>query len=170
MVFLLAELDAQTLYDFSIKSDAQDWSIVDDVVMGGRSNGNFDINNEGHGVFSGYVTTENNGGFSSMRCQFEKISTTQNSKITLVLKGDGKDYQLRIKDNVRSYYTYITTFKTSGEWQKITIPLKDLHPSFRARKLDLPNYNGNSFEEIAILIGNKKKESFRVLLDKIELE
>jgi NADH dehydrogenase [ubiquinone] 1 alpha subcomplex assembly factor 1 len=167
---LIPSMQAQTIYDFNPNSDASEWSIVDDVVMGGRSNGNFEINGDGHGEFSGYVTTENNGGFSSIRCQFEKISTTQDNKISLILKGDGKEYQLRLKDNVRSYYSYITTFKTSGEWQKITIPVKDLYPSFRGRTLDLPNYNSSSFEEISILIGNKKKETFRLILDKIELE
>ena len=86
------------------------------------------------------------------------------------LKGDGKEYQFRIKDKSSSYYSYITTFKTSGEWQTITIKLKDLYPSFRGRTLDLPNYSSNSFEEIVFLIGNKKKESFQLLLDKIELE
>ena len=170
LILLTPYMEALLVYDFNKNSDTRDWSIVDDVVMGGRSNGNFEINNEGHGEFSGYVTTENNGGFSSIRCQFEKIPTTQNSKINLILKGDGKEYQLRIKSNLRYYYSYITNFKTSGEWQKITIPLKDLYPSFRGRTLDYPNYDSASFEEIAILIGNKKKETFRLILDKIELE
>jgi NADH dehydrogenase [ubiquinone] 1 alpha subcomplex assembly factor 1 len=163
-------MKAQIIFDFNNRSNINDWNIVDDVVMGGRSNGNFEINSEGHGVFSGYVTTENNGGFSSVRYPFDKMNTTKESKIILHAKGDGKDYQIRIKDNVNSYYSYITTFETSGEWQKIIIPLKDLYPSFRGRTLDLPNYSSASFEEIAILIGNKKKESFQLIIDKIELE
>lgn len=163
-------MKAQSIYDFNIKTNPREWSVVDDVVMGGRSHGNFEIDNEGHGVFSGFVTTENNGGFSSVRYQFAKINTTTDSKVVLTIKGDGKDYQFRIKDKIRSYYSYITTFKTTGEWQKVVIPLKDLYPSFRGRTLDFPNYSSASFEEIVFLIGNKKKESFRLIIDKIELE
>jgi len=170
IILFTSTIKAQIIFDFNNRSNINGWNIVDDVVMGGRSNGNFEINSEGHGVFSGYVTTENNGGFSSVRYQFDKMNTTKESKIILHIKGDGKAYQIRIKDNVRSYYSYITTFETSREWQKISIPLKDLYPSFRGRTLDLPNYNSASFEEIAILIGNKKKESFQLIIDKIELE
>ena len=39
------------IFDFNKKSDIQNWRIVDDVVMGGRSSGNFRLNAEGHGVF-----------------------------------------------------------------------------------------------------------------------
>ncbi|MFN3640802.1 MAG: CIA30 family protein, partial [Flavobacterium sp.] len=143
---------------------------VDDVVMGGRSNGNFTINSEGHGVFSGKVSTENNGGFSSVRYQTEKINTTQKSTIILHVKGDGKVYQLRIKDRVNNYYSYITEFKTSGNWETINIPLRDLYPSFRGTRLNMANFNSDSFEEIAFLIGNKKNESFILMLDTIELK
>jgi NADH dehydrogenase [ubiquinone] 1 alpha subcomplex assembly factor 1 len=171
VIFLLSSImNAQIIYDFNIKSNSFDWNIVDDVVMGGRSNGNFEINKEGHGVFSGYVTTENNGGFSSVRYIFDKISTPKDCKIILTVKGDGKDYQLSIKDKLRSYYSYIIKFKTNGDWQKIKINLKDLYPSFRGQTLDLHNYESTSIEEIAILIGNKKKENFELLLDKIEIE
>ena len=170
ILLLLTVLKSQIIYDFSLNSGVRDWYVVDDVVMGGRSNGDFSINAEGNGVFSGFVTTENNGGFSSIRCRFQKIPTSPGNVINLFIKGDGKEYQLRIKDDTRSYYSYITTFKTSGEWEKITIPLKSLYPSFRGRTLDYPNYNSESFEEISILIGNKKKETFKLILDKIELE
>ncbi len=91
------------------------------------------------------------------------------SKVKIRLKGDGKNYQFRIKDDINSYYSYIITFKTSGEWETITLNLKDLHPSFRGQTLNLPNFDGKYLEEIVFLIGNKKDESFELKLDKIEL-
>jgi NADH dehydrogenase [ubiquinone] 1 alpha subcomplex assembly factor 1 len=162
-------MNTQIVYDFNSQSDLRDWRIIDDVVMGGRSNGNYTLNKEGHGIFSGEVSTENNGGFSSVRYQFKKMTVSSESKIVIRLKGDGKEYQFRVKDKVNAYYSYITTFQTTGEWQSINIQLKDLYPSFRGRTLDLPNFHSTSFEEIVFLIGNKKNESFRLELDKIEL-
>jgi hypothetical protein len=43
-----------------------------------------------------------------------------------------------------------------------------MYPSFRGRKLNQPNFSKDSIEEI-LLIGNKKKEEFKLLIDKIEL-
>jgi hypothetical protein len=44
-----------------------------------------------------------------------------------------------------------------------------LYPSFRGQTLDLPNFKGDFLEEIVFLIGNKKNESFELLIDSIEL-
>jgi hypothetical protein len=90
-------------------------------------------------------------------------------KVAIRLKGDGKDYQFRIKDDLNSYFSYITTFKTKGEWETVTLQLKDLYPSFRGQTLNLPNFEKDAIEEIVFLIGNKKNESFELLIDKIEL-
>ena len=158
------------IFDFNKKSDIQNWRIVDDVVMGGRSSGNFRLNAEGHGVFEGEISLENNGGFSSVRCGFEKVQIKDNTKINIKLRGDGKKYQFRIKSNTGDYYSFIMPFSTSGKWQEIEIPLKDMYPSFRGRRLDMPNFSNGYFKEIAFLIGNKKSEKFKLIIDKIELK
>ena len=163
-------INSQLIFDFNNNANISDWKIVDDVVMGGRSNGTFKIDSDGNGVFSGEVSLENNGGFSSVQYLFEKINTTRDSKVIIRLKGDGKEYQFRIKNNRNTYYSYITNFKTSGDWENIIINLKDLYPSFRGQTMNIPNFAGSSIEEIVFLIGNKKKESFNLILDKIEIE
>jgi hypothetical protein len=38
------------------------------------------------------------------------------------------------------------------------------------RRLDQPNFSHEFIEEIAFLIGNKKPESFKLLIDKLELD
>lgn len=163
-------MNTTLIFDFTKNTNPKEWKIIDDVVMGGRSNGTFTIDKDENGVFSGTISLENNGGFSSVRYQCNPVKVTKDSKVLIRLKGDGKDYQFRIKDKSNSYYSYITTFKTTGDWQTITLKLTDLYPSFRGRKLDMANFSSNSFEEIVFLIGNKKKETFQLVLDKIELE
>jgi len=159
----------QLIFDFHANADITGWQIVDDRVMGGVSQGKFSLSPEGHGEFSGQIKLENNGGFSSVRHSFKGIVVKPNSKIVVTLKGDGKNYQLRMKDKSSTYYSYIKPFSTSGEWQIIEIQLSDMYPSFRGRTLDLPNFNGESIEEIVFLIANYKAESFKLLIDKIEL-
>ena len=159
-----------TIFDFNENSSLTNWNIVDDVVMGGRSDGNFRINNDGHGEFFGKVSIENNGGFSSIRYNFKKFDRHNYSKFVLRLKGDGKNYQFRVKDNTYNRYSYISEFKTTGEWQTVEIPYNKMYASFRGYRLDIPNFKGDQMQEIAFLISNKKQEEFRLFIDSISIE
>lgn len=159
-----------TIFDFNKNSDIKKWTVVDDIVMGGRSSGSFGLNEDGHGIFQGFVSLENNGGFSSVRYQFEKIDVQTFTKIILKIKGDGKQFQFRIKANASDQYSYISTFSTTGDWQEVEIILKNMQPSYRGNKLDIPNFSKDHIEEIAFLIGNKNEEKFQLLIDKIELK
>jgi len=138
--------------------------------MGGLSQGSFSLTSEGHGLFQGSVSLENNGGFTSVRHRFSALEVNSASKIKIRLKGDGRAYQFRIKDASRQYYSYITTFSTNGEWQDIEIPLGEMEPYFRGRKLNLTNFSENQIEEIVFLIANKKEEQFELLIDSVVLE
>lgn len=157
------------IVDFTKQSTKGNWQIVDDGVMGGKSQGNFKINEDGHGEFWGTISLENYGGFSSVRYQPKTIEIGKYKKVALKVKGDGKNYQFRLKEKANDYFSYITTFSTSGEWEIISIDLSDLYPSFRGRILKQPNFSGEKIDEITLLIGNKKKESFRLLIDEIRL-
>jgi NADH dehydrogenase [ubiquinone] 1 alpha subcomplex assembly factor 1 len=167
---LFASMSSHIIFDFSRKSSIQDWKIINDGVMGGKSAGTFQLNADGHAVFEGNISLKNSGGFSSVHYRFGKTPVKNYTKIIVKLRGDGKEYQFRVKSNSDDYYSYVAPFRTSGEWQEIEIPLKDMYPSFRGRRLDLPNFSNDYIEEIAFLAGNKKQEDFKLLIDKIELK
>ena len=158
------------LFDFNKESDLSNWMVVDDVVMGGRSNGDFNINEAGHGVFQGKVSLENNGGFSSVRYNFNQKNVEGLSKMVIRLKGDGKAYQFRVKSSRYDRHSYIYTFQTTGEWEEIEVPLSEMKPGFRGMQLSIPNFPGKVMEEIAFLISNKKAETFILEIDKIIVE
>ncbi|PWD99763.1 CIA30 family protein [Marinilabilia rubra] len=162
-------MQSKVIFDFNKESDVSGWQITDDVVMGGVSSGTFYLSPDGFGVFEGNVSLENNGGFSSVRYRFPQIEVSKDAGLVLQIKGDGKRYQVRVKDSSENYYSYISYFKTTGEWQEIEVPLKEMYPSFRGRKLDFPNFSCDQIEEIVFLIGNKKEESFRLLIDEIRV-
>lgn len=158
------------LFDFKKNIDKNQWVIIDDVVMGGRSSGKFEINEKGNGVFSGTVSLENNGGFSSMFHSLKVTNVQSYKTLVLKVKGDKKRYQFRIKENSEDYFSYIQYFETNGEWETIKLPLKDFYPSFRGRKLNQPNFSGEEINEVRFLIANKKGEAFTLLIDEITLE
>ena len=159
-----------TLFNFNLNSDLSNWAIVDDVVMGGRSDGNFEIGEQGHAVFSGKVSVENNGGFSSVRYYMDQIDVSDYSKAIIRLKGDGKYYQFRTKSENYDRHSYVFSFKTSGDWENIEIPFSEMEAKFRGRQLNMSNYPGERLKEIAFLVGNKINESFRLEIDNITLK
>ncbi len=163
-------IQTQIIFDFNTHSDISNWSVVDDVVMGGKSSGSFDIDQSGHGIFKGHVSLENNGGFSLLQYRFKKINTAPYTKVILRVKGDGKSYQFRIKAKASDYYSYIGKFDTSTAWETIEITLHEMYPAFRGRTLDIPNYADDGIEGIAFLIGNKKAEDFMLMIDSITLK
>jgi len=118
VLFHLTTQPNMTIFDFNSESDISNWRTVDDVVMGGRSNGNFKINADGHGLFFGDVSLENNGGFSMVQYRFDTKKIQNHSKVCIKLKGDGKTYQFRIKKNITDKHAYVTPFETSGNWLK----------------------------------------------------
>ena len=169
-ILTISIASTMTVFEFTNDSDISNWNIVDDVVMGGRSNGNFEINVEGYGKFHGKISLENNGGFSSVQYQMQPLNVVQYSKAILRIKGDGKTYQFRIKNSTRDYTSYVFEIKTTKDWMTVEVPFYDLAPQFRGRKLNQPNFQGKTIEEITFLIGNNKEEHFELLIDRIDLE
>ena len=167
---ILVFQSSMLIFQFNSDSNIDNWRILDDVVMGGRSSGEFKLNDQGIGEYSGDVSLENNGGFSSLRYYFDSVNSKDYNKFKLKIKGDGKTYQFRVKDRRYNRYSYIYKFETSGEWQTIEIPFSAMYASFRGYRLDIPNFKGDQMQEIAFLIGNKKKESFKLLIESISLE
>ena len=170
LILLLFTIQTNMVYDFNADTNIKDWRIVNDGVMGGLSTSFITLDEDGHGVFSGHVTTENNGGFASV--VFNKDVSLENGEktITIRVKGDGKKYQLRLKRSEQQYQSYIQTFKTNGEWQEFIFQLTDFEPSFRGRKLDMPNFDFEKIEEVRFLIANKKEQDFQLLIDSIWID
>jgi len=158
------------IFDFSSTNDWSSWEVENDVVMGGNSTSKLERSAEGNAVFKGSVSLENNGGFASLQYHFPSKDIKAYTKAYLRIKGDGKEYQFRVKSNLQDRASYIYTFKTTGDWQTVEVPLKEMVPTFRGRKLDIPNFSADQIQEVRFLIGNKRAEDFRLVIDKIELK
>lgn len=158
------------IFAFSKDANISNWQIEDDRVMGGISQGKFELNDQGHGHFHGIVTVESNGGFSSVQNNSYDLEVNPSDSISIKLKGDGHAFQLRIKDSKETYYSYEKSFETTGEWETVKIKLSDMTPTYRGRNVNQPNFDKNQISQVRFMIGTKKKqESFDLLIDHIEL-
>ena len=166
ITFFITEI---MVFDFSKKEKISNWSITNDSVMGGLSSSKMTVNDQGEGVFSGTVSTNNNGGFAMTRLPVNIVLHANMSKLIIKLKGDGKKYQFRIKSKNEQRFWYVQSFQTSTKKEELELPLSDFYASFRGNNLDIENFSAKEIKEIAILIGNKKDEEFKLEIDKITI-
>lgn len=89
------------LFDFSSSTNWSVWEIENDVVMGGNSTSELSKSKDGNAIFKGSFSLENDGGFASMQYHFEPKDIQGYKNAVLRLKGDGKEYQFRIKANLK---------------------------------------------------------------------
>ena len=110
LILFVMKAEAKVIYDFSLGENSRKWQIVDDGVMGGRSRGVFKVDKYGNGIFSGYISLDNYGGFSSIRLRTKAITVNDHKSIAIRLYGDNKFYQLRIKASQYDRHVYAKKF------------------------------------------------------------
>lgn len=163
----------RTLMTFSGDAGEAAWVAVNDGVMGGLSRGGPTIA-DGTLTFSGTLSLENNGGFSSVRTLGRQYSLRGVTAMILRVKGDGRTYQLRLATDARFRYSavsYGAEFPTTaGQWTEVRIPLDTLSPTYRGQRLDGPPLDRARVEEIALLIGDAREGAFQLLVDWIAVE
>lgn len=158
------------IYAFTTQTKVNEWRTVNDGVMGGISKSTLVLTDAGHGLFSGHVSLEYNGGFASIQLNTTIQLAEEKKFVVLRVKGDGKGYEFRLKGSTSQSESYVHPFATTGEWEEIKLPISAFYPQFRGRKLSIPNFNFKSIEQVSFLIANKQEEDFELLIDWIGLE
>lgn len=149
-----------------------DWQIVDDGVMGGLSKGKFNISDDKKLKFSGNLSLENNGGFSSIRSKRTTIDLSQFKGIKMRVKGDGRKYKLRLESDSRYRRMAVSfqhEFSTSKEgWSEVFIPFDKLKASFRGWNLPGMKFNSKSIQRVGLIIADKIEGPFELHVDWIK--
>jgi len=158
--------------DFSDFSHQQ-WRIVNDSVMGGKSQGQFQINSEGHAVFLGNVSLENNGGFTMVK-NHESLNLSGYSKILLKVSGDGKKYSFRLQtgespNNIHPW-SYECRFTSPNEKSaEVILNLSDFEPVYRGRTPEnAPPLDQSKIYRYAFLISDKQEGNFRLKIESVK--
>ncbi len=133
--------DMKMISNFDGDKDEPKWFSVDDSVMGGISQGK-PVTKDGTMIFSGEISLENNGGFSSLRTGDCNYDFTGKKGFILRVKGDGRTYKMRIETDARyngSEIGYQVNFKTEkGKFIEVKVPFDSFEPGWRGRDLDGP--------------------------------
>ena len=118
---------------FSFSGEEPAWYTVDDDVMGGVSSSTVDIVEPDILLFSGTMSLDNNGGFSSVRSEWTLFNLSDFDGVLMRVLGDGNLYRLRIRSaTIGSEISYNALFETSPDtWGLVYIPFESMVPTYR---------------------------------------
>lgn len=161
-----------TLIDFALPGAASEWQAVNDGVMGGVSEGTFQITDRKTLAFFGTLSLENNGGFASVRTKAKKLGLESGDALRVRVRGDGRVYLLNLyapRPQVAfSYRATVTT--TTDEWVEVTLPLDTFEATSFGRVV--PDAGAVKPEEVSALgfmVSDKRAGAFRLEIDWIKV-
>ncbi|MCH2101259.1 MAG: CIA30 family protein [Planctomycetes bacterium] len=158
----------QTLYDFG-PEDTSRWTTVHDTVMGGVSRGEVRRTDAGTLVFEGYLSLDNNGGFTSFRTRDRLLPFEGSDGIEMRVKGDGRTYILSFdREGVGLFGGgYWQRFESKkDEWTTIRLPWSDFEPVSFGRKMpSLPELTPETARGLTVYLYDKKAGDFEIEFD-----
>lgn len=137
-----------------------DWQVINDGVMGGRSRSSVSLDEQGlH--FRGMLSTAFGGGFASIRGRLPR-PLGPFAAFRLELLGDGRRYQLRLRESSRSEdVAWRAFFDTSGAQETIILAAGDFEPVIRGRRIEaLPGLNDRELRYIGFMLTSEQEGEF----------
>ncbi len=164
---------SRELFRFESAASVADWSAVDDRVMGGVSRSQMRHDPDGHAVFEGEVSLENNGGFASVRSRPLDLAAAGAAACVIEVRGDGKRYKLNLRtDDAFDGVNYQAVFEPpAGVWTLMRLPLSAFRPSFRGRSVPgAPPLDPARLRQIGLMIAERQAGPFALAVHSIRME
>lgn len=161
------------LFDYSEASLTGRWISVNDSVMGGISEGGFHFTGNGTMLFSGTLSLENRGGFTSIRSRPSNLNLGGYDTIATRIKGDGRTYYMNLRRSRGNRAgSYRASFQTErGVWQEVRIAFKDFrYTSYGRRLAGVPPITGEEIRSIGFTLADKQPGPFQLEIDWIRAE
>jgi NADH dehydrogenase [ubiquinone] 1 alpha subcomplex assembly factor 1 len=152
--------------DFTPNSADLAWYVLNDNVMGGKSDGDFKLQH-GELIFTGRTDTDG-GGFSSIRTENAQLDLSGYEGIQLNVLGDGRRYTWRLETAARrrgrpvSYWAEFETME--GKWITINIPFAN----FRGSPLDGPDLDPGQITGMGLMIYDNRDGLFELHLASVK--
>ena len=136
LLFLTISMNALS----NISNNPSNWYLVTDQVMGGKSELKVEVDD---GVFSlsGYVTTENNGGFVRLAHSPKNVNK-QVKGIRFMAKGNNETYEVHVTMQglrMPPWAYHSSTFDVNTEWKMFEINFSDFEKKSGVSAKLLPN-------------------------------
>ena len=154
------------------QSDTNNWTVVNDGVMGGLSKGKLTYTDSSV-VFEGELSLANNGGFASFQSRNGEYDLSGYKKVIIRHRGFGGTFGFRLKTSEPFYMPYYKAeFTPTEEWQESSFVLSDF-AEWRLSDKTGEQISKDDLSEIirmGIIKSDKKTVPFRLELDFIRFE
>jgi monofunctional biosynthetic peptidoglycan transglycosylase len=113
------------------------------------------------------MSLENNGGFASVRSEWQELDLSNHDGILLRVLGDGKSYRLRIRTATTDRrVSYNALFETiPNEWQLVYIPFKEMVPTSFGYAVDAGPLDSANIGSFGLMLSDKQPGEFELLVD-----
>lgn len=164
------QADGHVLHDFG-RDDAARFRCVNDTVMGGRSSSRVEALEGGSLRFSGTVSLENDGGFTSFSVRDADYEIPESDGLVVRVKGDGRTYILSldlvgVPIPAGGYWQSFDTRK--DEWTEAKLPYSAFVPTSFGRALKgLPAVTPARIGGLTVYLYDKQAGPFSAEFDSI---
>jgi NADH dehydrogenase [ubiquinone] 1 alpha subcomplex assembly factor 1 len=162
----------KVLFDFAGADAAKEWQTINDGVMGGLSEGKFEITDKKTLEFYGTLSLENNGGFASVRTKAKKLGLEKGDALVVRVRGDGREYSMNLHvPRPLVAFSYRATVQTKkGEWIEVKLPLdKFVATSFGRPVRDAGPVDPHEVNGLGFLLGDKKAGPFKLEVECVKV-
>jgi NADH dehydrogenase [ubiquinone] 1 alpha subcomplex assembly factor 1 len=172
--------NTSVLFEFATPQSVNGWSSVDDSVMGGISaSTTMWVETGGFGalLFSGRMTTEQNGGFTStLGPSDQRLGQVATGATALGVSaiGDGRTYVMQLRAGRSGQDRWIARFtptSTTGASSAtlVLIPIESFAPVSRFLRPITPNspLDPSTIEQIGIYLIDEQVGNFRLAIEQI---
>jgi len=170
--FVMAEESPQKLFEFTGADAAKEWQAVNDGVMGGVSEGKFQIADQKTLEFFGTLSLENNGGFASVRTKAKKLGLVKGDTVVAKVRGDGREYTLNLYLNKPLIaFSYRATIQTKkGEWVEVKVPLEKFEATSFGRVVkDAGAVKPDEVDALGFMLADKKAGAFKMEIEWVKV-
>lgn len=157
--------------DFADTDASENWRAVNDGVMGGRSSGGPEFDDD-RMIFKGSINTDG-GGFSSVRTGVASGELAEASGLKMRIKSDGRAYKITMRTDV-TYRGRLISFQADvpstpeGKWAEVDVKFDALRASLFGRPLSGARFDAAKVGEIGIIIADGKDGPFKIEIDWIK--
>lgn len=162
-----------TAFAWTSATNADEWTIVNDTVMGGVSQATVTDHPKGGVVFSGVLSLDNNGGFTSTRTAAVPDDWSGVSAIAMQVQGDGRRYIATVRTNNRSMRRiyYRQAFDTDPEAAtNVVLPLDEFEAyTFGRRVPGAPSLREVTTQigSVGVMLADKQPGPFELRIDSV---
>lgn len=158
-------------YNFGLKKDGYNWTIINDSVMGGLTNSTATFTDNTI-LFKGDLSLENNGGFASLKSPFSTYDLSYFNTISIKYKTKGQTLAITLEPHkvfYKPYYKLILP-QTNTEWKTLVIDINEFKSYRMGRGSDdrITEAILAKIKRIGFITSDKKAGAFEIEIDYIK--